>query len=66
MQYPEIQQKKSLNETFHTSRLSLVPLKLSKNVNKSGPKISKQLSVTVRFAHEIDLIPSKYVNIMRT
>ena len=41
MQYPEIQKKKSVNETFHTSKLSLDSLKLSKNVNKSGIKISK-------------------------
>ena len=65
MQYREIQKKKSVNETFHNSRLSLDPLKLPKNVNKSGLKISTQISVTVRFAREIKLVSSKYVNIMR-
>ena len=66
MPHPEIKKKNDVNETFHTSRLSLDPLKLSKNVNKSGPKISKQISVRVRFVCEIELISSKYVNIMRT
>ena len=66
MQYRDIQKKKSVNETFHNSRLSLDPIKLSKNVNKLGLKISTQISVTARFAREIKLIPSKYVNIMRT
>ena len=42
------------------------PLKFSKNVSKSGLKIFNQISVTVRFAREIELIPSKYVNITRT
>ena len=65
MQYREIQKKKSVNGTFHNSRLSLDPLKLPKNVNKSGLKISTQISVTVRFAREIKLVSSKYVNIMR-
>ena len=64
MQHREIQKKETVNETFHNCRLSLDPLKLSKNVNKSG--LSSQISVTVRFAYEIELIPSKYVNIMRT
>ena len=41
------------------------PLKFSKNVNKSGLKTSNQITVTVRFAREIKLIPSKYVNIRR-
>ena len=51
MQLQEIQKKKSVNETFHTTKLSLDPLKLSKNVNKSSIKISKQTSsVTVGFA----------------
>ena len=57
MQHPEIQKNKSVNGTFHTSRLLLDPLKLSKNVNKSGLEISKQRSNTVRFAREIELIP---------
>ena len=34
-------EKEKFNETFHTSKLALDPLKLSKNVNKSGIKISK-------------------------
>ena len=34
-------EKEKFNETLHTSKLALDPLKLSKNVNKSGIKISK-------------------------
>ena len=48
MHYPEIQKKKSVNETFYTSKLSLDPLKLSKNVNKAGIKISKHHLLLVK------------------
>ena len=65
--HAECSKKKSVNVTLHTSKLSLGPMKLSKDINKSGLKIFKQISsVTVGFACEIELIPSKYVNITRT
>ena len=66
MQHQKIKKKGSVNETFHTSKLSLFPLKLAKNVNKSDIKISKQISVMVGFTCEIRSIPSKYVYIKRT